>query len=493
MGRIGVKNEGADGNDDFLTVYPWNQRKKANLKVFSQFREKICIFLRLADTYSMIQRSEYLGRLAKWREKQPVKVISGVRGSGKSTLLAMYIDWLKRTGVDDKQIIFINMENPESESLLHYQGLYSFIAKRLCVNKFTYIFIDEVQKCRDCHKAIEGLLIKKQVDLYTAASNTCLFSKTPHIEIKMLPLSFSEYLLFTRLRNKTMQIPGRAQELEEFAPNDSGEKKQAQAAYPSRKDKRLPRQKEQMEKFLRREDFNNYLSFGGFPFTTALSGDAGMIRQCVEGIYNTVLIKDISWQNGISDIPLLENIAKLMGHSTGRPISSKKLSVDIDAKGRKISTNTVEAYMRAICSAFVFYHAERFDIKTGRQLKTLGKYYIADTGIKNLLLDQEPPDISRLLENIVYMELLRRGCQVRVGKLGSEEVNFIALNGSTENTYYQVAASVREGSVLSKRISPLEKIKDNSPKYILSLDETPFRSNNKGIIQKNLIEWLLET
>jgi predicted AAA+ superfamily ATPase len=256
-----------------------------------------------------------------------------------------------------------------------------------------------------------------------------------------------------------------------------------------------------MEKFLRREDFNNYLSFGGFPFTAALSGDAGMIRQCVEGIYNTVLVKDISWQSGISDIPLLENISKLMGHSLGRPVSSKKLSVDIDAKGRKISTNTVEAYMRALCSAFVFYHAERFDIKTGKPLKTLGKHYIADTGIRNLLMDQESPDIAGLLENIVYMELLRRDRRVSVGKLGGEEVNFIVTNSAsnaaaenaTEYAYYQVAASVREGPVHAKKFSPLEKIKDDSPKYILSLDETPFHSNQKGIIQRNLIEWLLET
>jgi predicted AAA+ superfamily ATPase len=293
-----------------------------------------------------------------------------------------------------------------------------------------------------------------------------------------------------------MQIPGRAQELEEFVPDRTGaEKTQPQTAYQARKDKRLPRQKEQMEKFLRREAFNNYLSFGGFPFTAALSGDAGMIRQCVEGIYNTVLVKDISWQSGISDIPLLEKIAGLMGQSAGRPISSKRLSVDIDAKGRKISTNTVETYMRALCSAFVFYHAERFDLKTGRQLKTLGKYYIADTGIKNLLLDREPPDITRLLENVVYMELLRRDCRVSVGKLGGEEINFIAQNadGSGNYTYYQVAASVREGSIQEKKLSPLEKIKDKTSKYILSLDETPFRSNYKGVIQRNLIEWLLET
>jgi predicted AAA+ superfamily ATPase len=440
-----------------------------------------------------------MGRLAEWKEKQLVKVISGIRGSGKSTLLAMYIDWLKQTGADDRQIIFINMENPESESLLHYQGLYSFIAKRLCVNKYTYIFIDEIQKCRDYQKALEGLLIKKQVDLYAAVSSSCLFSKTPHIELRMLPLSFSEYLLFSRLRAKTMQIPGRAQELEAFTPNQTGAAK-TPAAYPARKDKRLPRQKEQMEKYRQREDFNNYLSFGGFPFTAALSGDAGLIRQCVEGIYNTVLVKDISWLSGISDIPLLENITGLMGQFAGRSISSKKLSGDIGAKGRKISTNTVETYMRAICSAFVFYHTERIDIKTGRPLKTLGKYYIADTGIKNLLLDKEAPDIAGLLENVVYLELIRRGFRVNIGKLGGEEVNFIAaaINAGAGNSaeaqkyaYFQVAATTR--NLLTKKLSPLQKIKDSRPKYILSLDETPFRSDHNGIIQRNLIEWLLET
>jgi predicted AAA+ superfamily ATPase len=303
-------------------------------------------------------------------------------------------------------------------------------------------------------------------------------------------------------------VKGKAQEIEDFTPNQTVAAKTT-AAFPARKDRRLPRQKEQMEKYLQREDFNNYLSFGGFPFTAALSGDAGLIRQCVEGIYNTVLVKDISWQSGISDIPLLENIAKLMGQSAGHPVSSKKLSVDIDAKGRKISTNTVETYMRAICSAFVFYHAERLDIKTGRPLKTLGKYYIADTGIRNLLLDQEAPDIDGLLENIVYLELLRRGFRVSIGKLGGEEINFIALSPhsapgavkqdtAAENSaesqkyaYFQVAATARD--ILSKKLSPLEKIKDDNPKYILSLDETPFRSNYKGIIQRNLIEWLLET
>jgi predicted AAA+ superfamily ATPase len=310
----------------------------------------------------------------------------------------------------------------------------------------------------------------------------------------MLPLSFSEYLLFTRLRTKTMQIPGRAQELEAFTPNQAA-KTPAASAFPVRKDKRLPRQKEQMEKYRQREDFNTYLSFGGFPFTAALSGDAGLIRQCVEGIYNTVLVKDISWQSGISDIPLLENIAGLMGQSAGRSISSKKLSGDIGEKGRKISTNTVETYMRAICSAFVFYHTERLDIKTGRPLKTLGKYYIADTGIRNLLLDQEAPDIAGLLENIVYLELLRRGFRVSIGKLGGEEINFIAASDNADESqkyaYFQVASTAR--NLLAKKLSPLQKLKDNHPKYILSLDETPFRSDHNGIIQRNLIEWLLET
>jgi len=451
----------------------------------------------------VVQRNEYLSRLAKWREKKPVKTVSGVRGCGKKTLLAQYIDWLKRTGVQDAQIIYISLDDPENESLFNYQGLYGFIKKRLARtgengDKFTYIFIDEIQKCTNYEKAVEGLLLKKQVDLYVTASNSRIFAGVPHVEIKMLPLSFAEYLVFTKARTRNPDVS-----------SGTDKKPNLIKAYPEKVERRLPRQKAQMEKFLMREAFNGYLSFGGFPFTAAL--DSSLTGFCVDGIYNTVLVKNVARQMGINDIPLLELIAQMMGRSTGRPLSSKKISTAINAKGRKISANTVETYMQALTSAFIFYHAERFDIKTGRHLKTLGKYYIADTGIENLLLKQELPELEDRLENIVYTELLRRGCEVYIGKYGGDEVNFVVFGRppvqnagrneiysdfafpDTEKTgYYQITVSVQDKAVFTRKLSVLERIRDNHPKYILSLDETPFYSNYNGIIRKNLIDWLLE-
>jgi predicted AAA+ superfamily ATPase len=263
-----------------------------------------------------------------------------------------------------------------------------------------------------------------------------------------------------------------------------------------------------MEKFLQREAFNEYLSFGGFPFTAAMGGDAALIRHYVEGIYSTILIKDVARQAGINDIPLLETIARMMSRSAGRPLNSKKISTEIGDKGRNISTNTVETYMQALTGACVFYYVGRFDIKAGKSLKTLGKYYIADTGMGNLLLDQHPdvniqPDIDGRLENIVCLELMRRGLQVYVGKYGNDEINFVVFGQPVRNTepagneggktaYFQVASGLRDPAVLDRKLSPLRRINDNHPKYILSLDETPFRSNYGGVIQRNLIEWLLE-
>jgi predicted AAA+ superfamily ATPase len=463
----------------------------------------------------MIRRTEYLGRLAKLREKQPVKLLSGVRGSGKTTLLALYIDWLKRSGVNDRQIIFINMEDPESESLFHYQGLYSFVKKRLCADSFTYVFIDEIQKCAHFDKAIAGLLLKKQIDLYATVSSAGVFSTVPYVEIRVLPLSFAEYTLFSKARTGNPHNSGMTDVPKAFAASGQGN------AANTKIERRLPRQKAQMEKYLQREAFNNYVSFGGFPFSAALSGD--MIRQGVDGIYNTILVRELARQAGINDIPLLEATAKIMSNSIGRPLSLKKISAAMSAGGRKISSNTLEAYMRALCSAFVFYQIGRFDIKTGKSLKTLGKYYIADTGIRNLLLEpsspgvvawsviqnviQNIPDLNAQLENIVCMELLRRGFQVCIGKYGRDEINFVAFGQSvvrgaeTHNAkedagilaYVQVTATMRDKSVYDRKFSALERIRDNCPKLILSLDETPFRSDRNGMMQRNLIDWLLET
>ena len=409
----------------------------------------------------MVFRKEYCERLVAWREKEVIKVVTGVRRCGKSTLLSLYIDRLRESGVGDDQIISINLEAPEYESLLDHRALYSYIQKRLCKNKYTYIFIDEVQQCVNFEKAIDGLFIKKNVDLYITGSNAYILSgelatllSGRYVEINMLPLSFAEYLAFTR---KTPKI------------KDAGIK----------------------------TAFERFLFFGSFPYVASLGADnEDMIKTYIDGIYNTILIKDVAKRTGTTDVSLLESIIKFMSHSVGSPVSAKKISDTINSSGRRISPNTVEAYMRALTDGFIFYAVNRYDIKGKQLLKTLGKYYIVDTGIRNILLESSSPDLGHQLENIVYLELLRRGCRVSVGKLAEKEIDFVAAGPGPGNAagtaYYQVAASVMDPNTLSRELEGLRQIKDNYPKYLLTLDDIPSRANHEGIIQKNLIDWLLE-
>ena len=414
----------------------------------------------------MVQRKEYLARMTAWREKQVIKVVSGVRRCGKSTLLSQYIDSLKASGIGDEQIIFINLEDPEFEGLFNHQALYGYVQKRLCKNKYTYVFIDEVQQCPEFEKAIDGLFIKKQVDLYITGSNAYMLSgelatllSGRYVEISMLPLSFAEYLTFT------------------------GNPADLRAADL-------------------RSAFNNYLRFGSFPYTAALDTNNGMIKTYLDGIYNTILVKDVAKRIANStlarttDISLLENIIKFLSHSVGSPISTKKISDTINSSGRKISVNTVDTYLQSLCDSFIFYHVDRYDIKGKQHLKTLGKYYIVDTGIRNMLLETSSVDLGHQLENIVYFELLRRGCRVSTGKLAEKEIDFVARGAhgddSDRMSYYQVAASVMDPATLARELSSLQRIKDNHPKYLLTLDDIPVKANYDGIVQRYLIDWLLE-
>ena len=405
----------------------------------------------------MVQRKRYLEALAAWREKQLIKVITGVRRCGKSTLLLQFIDLLKASGIADEQIIYINLEDPEFGSLFDHNSLFSFIQKRLNKKKYNYVFIDEVQQCSNFEKAINGLFLKKNVDLYITGSNAYMLSgelatllSGRYVEINILPLSFSEYYSFSMDKDK-------------------------------------------------RTVFDNYLHFGSFPYTAVLGADRALVKPYIDGIYNTILIKDVAKRTGSADINLLESIIKFLSHSVGSPISAKKISDTINSSGRRISVNTVDAYLRNLTDSFIFYHVDRYDIKGKQYLKTLGKYYIVDTGIRNMLLESASPDLGHQLENIVYFELLRRYRRVSIGKLAEKEIDFvasIAVNTVTEpddSGYYQVAASVMDPGTLVRELSGLQKIMDNHPKFLLTLDDIPSRANYAGIIQKYLIDWLLET
>ena len=395
-------------------------------------------------------REAYLQQVIAWREKHLIKVITGVRRCGKSTLFALYIEYLKSQGVQDRQIISINLEKIEYEHLLEYHALYNHIKELLQKDVYTYVFIDEVQQCKGFEKAVDSLFIKDNIDLYITGSNAYMLSgelatllSGRYVEIQMLPLSFSEYIDFTQARKDNLT-----------------------------------------------SSFNRYLQHGSFPYVPMLEQKDSIIRSYIEGIYTTILIKDVAQRKTITDIALLERIIKVLGSSIGSPISVKKICDTIISSGRKISVNTVDAYLQALLDSYIFYKVDRYDIKGRNFLKTLGKYYIVDLGLRNHLLTNSESDIGHQIENIVYLELNRRGYQVSIGKLADKEVDFVAT--SQEGiTYYQVSASVLDEHTLKRELTPLQSIQDNHPKVLLTLDDIGAGSNHEGIQQKNLLEWLV--
>lgn len=422
--------------------------------LFSDYRKNFAfryffVILILREVIIMIQRKEYLNKLIEWREKQVIKVVTGVRRCGKSTLFSLYIDYLKKTGVSEEQIILINLEDIEYENLLDYRPLYDYIKARIVKGKYTYVFIDEVQQCKSFEKAVDSLFLKENVDVYITGSNATMLSgelatllSGRYIEISMLPLSFSEYLEFTKGRDV-------------------------------------------------KSSFDDYLKFGSFPYVAVLNKSDAVVRTYIDGIYNTILIKDVAARERIKDISVLESIVKFLCSNIGSPVSVKKISDAINASGRKISVNTVENYLRALYQSYIFYKVDRYDIKGKQHLKTLGKYYIVDTGLRNLLLSSSAADIGHLLENVIYLELIRRGYKVNIGKLAEKEIDFVA--GNTEGTeYYQVSASVLDRNTLQRELEPLQKIPDHHPKFLLTLDDIMPNANHDGIRQINAIDWLIK-
>jgi predicted AAA+ superfamily ATPase len=345
----------------------------------------------------------------------------------------------------------------DNEHLLDYRHLHSYVKDRLCKNKYTYVFIDEAQNCPQYEKAVDSLFIKKNVDVYITGSNAHMLSgelatllSGRYVEIRMLPLSFSEYLMSVRAYSLNVGF-------------GSAEVKMC---------------------------FNDYLLFGSFPYVATLDRNRAIIRNYIDGIYSTILIKDVARREGITDVSLLENIVKFLCSSVGSPISAKKISDTINSSGRKISVNTVERYLRALCDSFLFYKVNRFDIKGRQVLKTIGKYYIVDTGLRDILVSKSGADLGHLLENVVYLELLRRGNKVNIGKLAEKEIDFVAENDDGIS-YFQVSASTLDENTLQRELEPLQRISDNHPKFILTLDDIMPVANYNGIRKMNLISWLL--
>ena len=405
----------------------------------------VMMFLEVRFMEKLVERIEYLENLKKWREKDVIKVVTGVRRSGKSTLFNLYIAYLKSIGVNENQIIHINLEDVEFEQLHHYKALHKYIVSKLAKNQWTYVFIDEVQTCIDFEKAIDGLYVKKNVDVHITGSNAFMLSgelatllSGRYVEIKMLPFSFTEF----------------SQSSKEADP---------------------------------KKRFYDYLNFGSFPIVSTIYHDIEQHDQYLEGVYNTILLKDIATRNHIHDITLLKNIIKFLCSNVGSRVSTANITKTLAKSGRKITQKTVDSYVKALTDCYLFYFVERYNIKGKNLLKTLGKYYIVDTGLRNHLLMAENLDIGHQIENVVFLELLRRGYRVNIGKLDDSEIDFVASKTNTK-AYYQVSASVLDEKVLQRELSPLRRTKDEYPKFLLTLDD--FEGNHEGIQQVNLIDWL---
>ena len=395
----------------------------------------------------MIERPEYLNQLIQFKDKKLIKIVTGIRRCGKSTLYELYIEYLKSNGVSNEQIIYLNLEDYTFDNIKDYKDLYEYIDSKLIKNKQNYVFIDEVQKVIDFQKACDSLYIKKNVDLYITGSNSKLLSgklatllSGRYVEIKMLPLSFKEYISYV-------------------GENDIQKK------------------------------YVDYITKSSFPYTLMLN-NAKDIKMYLDGLYNTVIVNDIAERKDISDIGMLKDIIKFMFDNIGNICSSTSISNTMTSNGRKISVPTVEKYLDALVESFVLYKAPRYDIKGKNYLTSGAKYYVSDVGLRYYLLGSTKGDDGRILENIVYLELLRRGYEVYIGKQDKNEVDFVAINEKGVE-YYQVSYTVKDEKTLERELKSLDIINDHNPKYLLTTDYTPYTSYN-GIKQINIFDWLLE-
>lgn len=399
-------------------------------------------------TDNRIERKEYLDKLVAFKDKRIIKVITGVRRCGKSVLLEIFQDYLLKQGVAEEQIVAINLEDYDFYELREPSKLHSYIKERLNKDKMTYIFVDEVQHCDDFPRVIDSLYLKKNVDIYLTGSNANLLSSEiatllsgRYVEIMMLPLSFKEYVSST----------GDAKEL-------------------SRK-------------------YLEYIENSSFPYVLDLKGQPKEIKDYLEGLYNTIVVKDISQRHKFPDTMVLESIARFVFDNIGNPMSTKKISDTMTSFGRKTDVKTVEKYVRALMESFIVYQAKRYNIKGKQYLKTLEKYYVVDIGLRYILLGSRSTDVGHILENVIYLELLRRGYDVYVGKVDDLEVDFVAQDRK-KTIYYQVAATVRDENTLMRELTPLQKINDHYPKVILTLDDDP-EADYDGIRRINALDWLI--
>ena len=406
---------------------------------------------------NLINRPEYINQLIGHRNTSPVKIVTGIRRCGKSSLLDLYHQYLLDDGVPPENIIHMNLESLRYRELKDYQTFYDDVSKRIPEGTKTYLIFDELQVVKHWEKAIESFRLDFDVDIYITGSNAYLFSTEfatllsgRYVEIRMLPLSFKEFLTFYQ-----------------FEPSESIESR-----------------------------FQRYLQFGGMPVLHEYQFNEEKSRQILEGIYSTVVLRDIQQRNKGTDEAMLRKIISYLCSTIGSITSPNNIGNvladegDIEGgKARKSAGKTVEKYVEMLRKAYLFYSVSRYDVKGKQLLKTLSKNYIIDLGFRNLVLGYRDADRGHILENIVFLELMRRDYRVYIGKVGNTEVDFIAERPD-QKIYIQVTESMATEETRTRELKPLQAIKDNYEKIVLSMDRD-FIQSYEGIRNCNLIDWLL--
>lgn len=437
----------------------------------------------MIDTHKLKKRDLYLNKIIAFQDTEPVKIVTGIRRCGKSSLLKLMVLHLKESGITDEQILEMNFESHAFKNM-NSDSFYEYVKQHIVPNKRMYLFFDEVQRVPNWEDAVNSFRVDFNCDIYVTGSNAYMLSSEYAtylsgrcVEIKMLPLSFSEFLTFHGFEVREIKSSLGGIRKQAFDKND--------------------------ERYELRDVFDAYMRFGGMPGIADIGLDQEKALMLLEGIYSTVIMRDIlerenrKGQSRITDPVLLKKIIMFLADNIGSNISVSSIGNTLMNEGlldngkRKgtPSVHTVQSYINALLESYFFYEIKRFDIKGKEFLRTLGKYYIVDIGLRNYLLGFRNRDSGHALENIVYFELLRRGYDVSIGKIDNSEVDFIATKADNK-IYVQVTESMTSEDVRKRELSPLQKISDNYEKIILSLNPGMDSSYN-GIKSINLIDWLI--
>ncbi|MCI7792517.1 MAG: ATP-binding protein [Lachnospiraceae bacterium] len=396
-----------------------------------------------------IMREEYFQRLVGYKDKKIIKVITGVRRCGKSTLLKMYKNYLLEHSVNAEQIIDINFEDFDYEDLLDAKALYAYIREKIVPDKMTYLILDEIQNVKGFQKVVDSLFLKDNIDIYITGSNSYMLSgelatllSGRYIKIEMLPFSFCEFVKANQMQDNLERA------------------------------------------------YQQYIESGSFPYISHLEKEKNQIYDYLKSIYDTIILKDVIGRKKITDVMMLESVIRFLADNIGNSLSTKKISDTMTSNGRSINVRTVESYLSAFMDSYIIYQAKRFDVKGKQYLKTLEKYYMVDIGLRNAMLGSKSnADVGHILENVIYLELIRRGYEVYIGKVDNVEVDFVARYEKGVK-YIQVSASVRDENTLERELRPLQKITDHYPKCIMTLDIDP-EADYEGIRRINALDYLM--